>query len=103
MFTFAKRHENGLNTLFISLAQYSVSTLEQQDAFFTIKLCHFFLSLIQGTLEFEYPDPQFHVQKGSNETYQDFDIFAHGGMIFWLTSSLVFFLVSLINELGILE
>lgn len=50
-------------------------------------------SCTQGTLEFEYPDPQFHIQKGSNETYQDFDIFAHGGMIFWLTSSLVFFLV----------
>lgn len=50
-------------------------------------------SCTQGTLEFEYPDPQFHVKKGSNETYQDFDIFAHGGMIFWLTSSLVFFLV----------
>ncbi|XP_062618811.1 transmembrane protein adipocyte-associated 1 homolog [Saccostrea cucullata] len=50
-------------------------------------------SCTQGTLEFEYPDPQFHVEKGSNETYQNFDIFAHGGMIFWITSSLVFFVV----------
>nr|XP_022299220.1 transmembrane protein adipocyte-associated 1 homolog [Crassostrea virginica] len=49
-------------------------------------------SCTQGTLEFEYPDPRFHVEKGSNETYQNFDIFAHGGMIFLITSSLVFFL-----------
>ena len=52
------------------------------------------LTFTQGTLEFEYPDPRFHVEKGSNETYQNFDIFAHGGMIFLITSSLVFFLVS---------
>ncbi|KAK3102018.1 hypothetical protein FSP39_008159 [Pinctada imbricata] len=46
----------------------------------------------QGTLEFEYPDPQFHVKKSSaNDTDLNFDIFGHGGMIFWLTSSLFFF------------
>ncbi|XP_048741572.1 transmembrane protein adipocyte-associated 1-like [Ostrea edulis] len=53
-------------------------------------------SCTQGTLEFEYPDPQFHVEKGINQTYQNFDIFAHGGMIFWITSSLIFFVVYII-------
>lgn len=50
-------------------------------------------SCTQGTLEFIYPDPQFHVSKDTNSTVQDFDIFGHGGMIFWLTSSLFFFLI----------
>lgn len=55
-------------------------------------------SVTQGTLEFTQPDPKFHVQKntgskGSNTTLVDYDIFGHGGMIFWLTSSLCFFMV----------
>lgn len=48
-------------------------------------------SSTQGTLEFMYPDPNFQVQKSANSTIQDFDIFGHGGMIFWLSSSLFFF------------
>ncbi|XP_064604715.1 transmembrane protein adipocyte-associated 1 homolog [Liolophura sinensis] len=48
-------------------------------------------SIIQGTLEFLYPDQRFHVDKKS--TSENFDIFAHGGMIFWFTSSLIFFVV----------
>lgn len=53
-------------------------------------------STTQGTLEFTNPDPKFHVQKpgqGINVTAIDYDIFGHGGMIFWLTSSLFFFAV----------
>jgi hypothetical protein len=51
----------------------------------------------QGTLEFIQPDSKFHVQKpghGINATVIDYDIFGHGGMIFWLSSSLFFFIVS---------
>lgn len=48
-------------------------------------------SCVQGSLEFSYPDPKFHVEKGKIDT--NFDIFAHGGMIFWMTSSAFFFLV----------
>ncbi|XP_069101402.1 transmembrane protein adipocyte-associated 1 homolog [Argopecten irradians] len=50
-------------------------------------------SCTQGTLEFTYPDPNFQVKQSPNSTIQDYDIFGHGGMIFWLTSSLFFFLV----------
>lgn len=53
-------------------------------------------SSTQGTLEFLQPDPKFHVQKpgqGINATSVDYDIFGHGGMIFWLSSSLFFFVV----------
>lgn len=50
----------------------------------------------QGTLEFIQPDSKFHVQipgQGINGTVVDYDIFGHGGMIFWLSSSLFFFIV----------
>lgn len=68
------------------------------------KLSYVLLYIFQGTLEFTNPDPKFHVQKpgqGINVTAIDYDIFGHGGMIFWLTSSLFFFVVredSLFNE-----
>ncbi|XP_041350021.1 transmembrane protein adipocyte-associated 1 homolog [Gigantopelta aegis] len=48
-------------------------------------------SCTQGTLEFKFPDSNFHMRR--DNTTDDFDIFAHGGMIFWLSSSLFFFLV----------
>lgn len=47
-------------------------------------------SCTQGTLEFLQPDPKFNISKSFEE---NFDIFAHGGMIFWITSSACFFLV----------
>ncbi|KAL5014670.1 hypothetical protein ScPMuIL_008940 [Solemya velum] len=52
-------------------------------------------SSTQGILEFLYPDPSFHVagRPSVNDTAQDYDIFGHGGMIFWLTSSLFFCIV----------
>lgn len=51
----------------------------------------FIYSCIQGTLEFMYPDPKFHVEK--DDVAKNYDIFAHGGMIFWITSSAFFFVV----------
>ncbi|XP_045165261.1 transmembrane protein adipocyte-associated 1-like [Mercenaria mercenaria] len=51
----------------------------------------FIYSCIQGSLEFTYPDPKFHVEKGA--VTKNYDIFAHGGMIFWITSSAFFFVV----------
>ncbi|XP_046570494.1 transmembrane protein adipocyte-associated 1 homolog isoform X1 [Haliotis rubra] len=56
---------------------------------FTVALAY---SCTQGTLEFVRPDPKFHVESGANAT-ENFDIFAHGGMIFWFSSSLFFSIV----------
>ena len=47
-------------------------------------------SHIKGTLEFLQHDPRFHV----NQPSHDYDIFGHGGMIFWFASSIFFFMVS---------
>lgn len=55
-------------------------------------------SFTQGSLEFTQPDPKFRVSKpgqGVNATTIDYDIFGHGGMIFWLSSSLCFFVIYL--------
>ncbi|ESO89855.1 hypothetical protein LOTGIDRAFT_124095, partial [Lottia gigantea] len=49
-------------------------------------------SSTQGTLEFIHPDPKFRIQSPTNGT-DNYDIFAHGGMIFWFSSSLFFFVV----------
>ncbi|ELU09696.1 hypothetical protein CAPTEDRAFT_179108 [Capitella teleta] len=46
-------------------------------------------STTQGVLEFMYPDDRFHVAHGDRE----YDIFGHGGMVFWFISSIFFFLV----------
>lgn len=46
-------------------------------------------SVTQGTLEILHPDEKFHVH-GEN-----YDIFAHGGMIFWFASSIFFFVIYL--------
>ena len=64
----------------------------------TIVLSQYCNVILQGTLEFTQPDPKFHVQKntgskGGNSTLVDYDIFGHGGMIFWLASSLCLFVV----------
>ena len=50
-------------------------------------LTHF----LQGVLEFIYPDLRFHVKYPDRE----YDIFGHGGMVFWFVSSIFFSLVSL--------
>lgn len=43
-------------------------------------------TITQGTLEIEFPDDIFHVQVDKRE----YDLFGHGGMLFWFVSSLVF-------------
>ncbi|KAH3820224.1 transmembrane protein adipocyte-associated 1 homolog [Dreissena polymorpha] len=47
----------------------------------------FVYSSVQGILELIYPDPKFHIQA------KNYDIFAHGGMIFWMSSSIFFCIV----------
>ena len=44
----------------------------------------------QGVLEFIYPDDRFHISSDSG----DFDMFGHGGMMFWFCSSIFFCVVS---------
>ncbi|KAK3612034.1 hypothetical protein CHS0354_021712 [Potamilus streckersoni] len=46
-------------------------------------------SSTQGILEFLHPDKKFYVKN----KYMNFNIFAHGGMIFWTASSAFFFVV----------
>ena len=46
--------------------------------------------MLQGILEFMYPDDRFHVSNDDRE----YDIFGHGGMLFLFTSSIFFFVVS---------
>lgn len=41
-------------------------------------------TVTQGTLEIIMPNDMFHIDIG------DYDLFGHGGMLFWFTSSLVF-------------
>ncbi|XP_029643012.1 transmembrane protein adipocyte-associated 1 homolog [Octopus sinensis] len=53
-----------------------------------IALCY---STTQGVLEF-YP-PKDTIFKHNNITQRDYDLFGHGGMEFWFTSSMFFFLV----------
>ena len=48
---------------------------------------------VQGVLEFLYPDDRFHVS--SEDGDDDFDMFGHGGMLFWFISSIFFALVCL--------
>lgn len=50
-------------------------------------LLAFIYSTIQGTLEFTHPDKRFHAHE------QNYALFAHGGMIFWMSSSALFFVV----------
>ena len=45
---------------------------------------------LQGALEFMYPDDRFHIIHDDRE----YDIFGHGGMLFWFFSSVFFFVVS---------
>ncbi|XP_052781583.1 transmembrane protein adipocyte-associated 1 homolog [Mya arenaria] len=65
--------------------------LDSQTSIRRVLLVTFFFafiySCVQGGLEFGYPDPKFHVNS------KNYDIFAHGGMIFWMTSSIFFFIV----------
>ncbi|CAL4179913.1 unnamed protein product, partial [Meganyctiphanes norvegica] len=44
-------------------------------------------SVVQGILELVKPDPNFHVES------KDYDLFGHGGSLFWLISSVFFTLV----------
>ncbi|WAR26936.1 TPRA1-like protein [Mya arenaria] len=64
--------------------------LDSQTSIRRVLLVTFFFafiySCVQGGLEFGYPDPKFHVNS------KNYDIFAHGGMIFWMTSSIFFFI-----------
>ena len=46
----------------------------------------------QGILEFLYPDSRFRVESSSGE----YDIFGHGGMLFWFATSVFFCVVSYI-------
>ncbi|CAH2215958.1 jg23319, partial [Pararge aegeria aegeria] len=41
-------------------------------------------TVTQGTLEFIMPNDMFHIDT------REYDLFGHGGMLFWFTSSLVF-------------
>ncbi|CAG0903580.1 unnamed protein product [Darwinula stevensoni] len=47
-------------------------------------------SITQGVLEIAVPDENFHIEN------KNYDIFAHGGMIFWCVSSVLFGLVYLL-------
>ncbi len=49
-------------------------------------------SISQGALEFVSPDESFHV------SIKDYDLFGHGGMMFWFVSSIVFAVVSTYNR-----
>ncbi len=49
-------------------------------------------SVSQGALEFVSPDESFHVHT------KDYDLFGHGGMMFWFVSSIVFASVIFINS-----
>ncbi|XP_063830627.1 transmembrane protein adipocyte-associated 1 homolog isoform X1 [Ostrinia nubilalis] len=44
-------------------------------------------TITQGTLEIVMPDDMFHIDN------RDYNLFGHGGMLFWFTSSLVFALI----------
>ncbi|VVC96589.1 unnamed protein product [Leptidea sinapis] len=46
-------------------------------------------TVTQGTLEIVMPDDMFHVEA------RDYDLFGHGGMLFWFVSSLVFGIIYL--------
>lgn len=48
--------------------------------------------LFQGVLEFKYPDTKFHIIVDEGD--REYDLFAHGGMLFWFASSIFFFVVS---------
>ena len=48
-------------------------------------------SVSQGALEFVSPDESFHVHT------KDYDLFGHGGMMFWFISSIIFASVSFVN------
>ncbi len=49
-----------------------------------------YLAITQGVLEFLYSDAKFHVKTVDKE----YDLFGHGGMLFWFASSIFFFVVS---------
>lgn len=44
-------------------------------------------TLTQGTLEIVMPDDMFHI------VARDYDLFGHGGMMFWFISSVVFAII----------
>lgn len=48
-------------------------------------------TITQGTLELILPDDTFHIPS------RNFYVFGHGGMMFWLCSSLVFTMVSFVS------
>lgn len=50
---------------------------------------------LQGVLEFLYPDDRFHISHGDHE----YDIFGHGGMLFWFSSSIFFTIVSSLSPI----
>ena len=50
-------------------------------------LISFAFSVTQGVLEMVSPDKHFHIES------KDYNLFGHGGMLFWFTSSIVFSLV----------
>lgn len=53
-----------------------------------------YVCVVQGVLEFVYPDTRFHIKHADRE----YDIFGHGGMLFWFASSVFYFVVSLWND-----
>lgn len=67
--------------------------LDSRSSIRYVLLATSFLSLAftitQGTLEIMMPDDAFHIET------RDFDLFGHGGMLFWFTSSLVFAVIYL--------
>ena len=46
--------------------------------------------IIQGVLEFVLNDPHYIIHDGHDHYY---DLFGHGGMVFWFVSSVIFFIV----------
>lgn len=65
--------------------------LDSKTSIRRVLLCTSFIALAysgtQGALEIMTPDESFHVVD------EDYDMFGHGGMLFWFVSSLVFFIL----------
>lgn len=71
---------------------YDAGHLDSKTSIRRVLLATSIISLVfsisQGALEFVSPDESFHV------IVKDYDLFGHGGMMFWFVSSMVFTLVS---------
>jgi len=77
--------------VFIGMLSCLAGHLDSQSSIRYVLLATSFISLAftitQGVLEMVSPDEIFHVNS------KDYDLFGHGGMLFWFVSSVVFTVV----------